>query len=207
MEVSQMSNSNDGYGVVINGLTRSMVSRVGKLVDPTKGYRPNFNDVQKAAYMKLVSEFDELTYPTSAVVKGIYDAYGIDLSRHPLANQLAYFKPDFNGDKEIRLKDGTKIKDQGSNIHCSNEPETNIQERAYLVVSMAKSKGWQGMSVKGSNEYILAVWMQCKQQGIKVHPTPEQMALYEAFVGMNKQPINKGQIQVQTQQTPKSLKL
>lgn len=202
-----MSNSNDGYGVVINGLTRSMVSRVGPAMLPNKGFSTKHSDVEKAAYMKLVREFDELTYPTSAVVKAIYDAYGIDLSRHPLANQLAFFKPDFNGEKEIRLKDGTKIKDQGSNIECSNEPENNIQERAYLVVSMAKAKGWRGMSVKGSNEYILAVWMQCKQQGIKVHPTPEQMALYEAFVGMNKQPAIKGQIQVQIQQTPKSLKL
>ena len=202
-----MSNRNDGYGSVINGLTRSMVSAVGMVGIPKRGLPVSASDIEKMEYMKLVNQFNELTYPKSAVIKGIYDSYGIDLSSSPIGDKVAVFKPSFNGDKEIRLKDGTVIKDTGKTIICDSEPSTGIQDRAFLVVSMAKAKGWSGMQINGNNDYVMAVWLQCLKQGIKVHPTPEQKALYEAFMGVQKPSTTKGQIVVHGQANTKSLKV
>jgi hypothetical protein len=156
---------------------------------------------------KQEMKFNELGDPKAAIVKGIYASYNLDISGTPVADKLAMWRPSFNGDIELRFKDGTKIVDKGPVINITSPSTIPAEERAFVVVSMAKAKGWKGMSTSGADDYVMAVWAECLRQGIKISLKPEQRALYEMFMGIQQAKATEQDDQrYEENSSPKSLK-
>lgn len=125
----------------------------------------------------------QLQYPLSTIFKMMYLQYHYSFLEDEEFYNLMRMERGHNQIMFI-TKSNDKIADNGNNISLVNGPAS--KENIAMMCKLAKSKNWETVEFKGTDEFLLEAWKQAQELGLKVSPTTDQEALFKKFSAENK---------------------